>query len=1238
MADLSSLFTLAQSAVVQAGAGTGKTHSLITLCLHLLGGAGRAEPMPPARLWALTFTEKAAAELSARLRQRVDGLAELSPGALGHDAFLLAAREPELCSTCEASGTAMPGAAVWRRARRDLGLAQIGTIHALCSQLLRRNAAAAGLDPSFVLLDEMEARKLARESCEGAVLDALEGGPLEAAARRVCAELGFSAGGQFSRGLSDELLALLRALGESGRSAQELVEATSGLSEPLALGDDAKARTGLLTAIDALEAARAPMAELCAAFRGELWPAIAGAAPGELRSAGREVRELLRRLGAQGPGSRSEAFKAVRDAAGALLDADAQLRACRLARDVAALAQQALLRYRAGKARSSALDFDDLTRLARDLLAHNPAARRSEKARIGALLVDEFQDTSRAQLELFGWLAEGMDAEGTAPAGSGEAGARSIAPGLFVAVGDRKQSIYEFRGADVAGSQAFARRALLDGAQQYLLRDSRRSRPALVSFGNLLFASVLSQGDRPFDTRFVPGEDDLTAHRPSGSSGPCAELIEVEGGVDDEAQAVSRRLAQLLAPGAPEQVFERDAAAGERGRPVRGGDVAILLRAFSHVEAFRRALLARRIPHLVLKGRSFHEAREVVDLVALLTLALDPDDLLSLAAVLRSPLGPVSDEGLVLLSRGPRRGYDGAPRTARRLDLRALTDPLALASLSPDDAAAASSIARLIAQLQRESDRLGPAALLEAALAESDYVAAAAGGLFGEQAAANVDKLVALARAHELRGGGLRSFLERMRALDDGDGTEPPAPVVEERDPHAVRILTVHAAKGLEFPVVFLPECAQQQRGPSEGLLIDHDLGLALKVRGADGERRWGPHGARVLQRKKDREQAQSRRLLYVAATRARDLLIFSSREPGKSETWRSFLGTVFALPEARELGRVIPAGGLIAPPRSVLRAPVSSVEELAQPAALPEDELRAAARAAIRRVNSRPAAAPLGTIIAPVTQLADAMACPRRYQLLHEAGLEERPGAHELPAALHDPDGDGSVRPASERGTLAHRLLELVALDLPDAPARRAALTALLTAEAEDPRAHEPLLASCTAFLGSPLAQRMARAESQHLRLHREHPFALHLAPAAADLPGPALVVRGQLDALLLDDGVATVIDYKHAHKRGPERYADQLDSYALAAHSLLGGSVPVRTGLVFLRSPGTPFVERPPATEVELARTRARLLAAARAIALGRRGGAWAKVPPAQCRDLGCGFLARCHPGEVRDQRNPL
>jgi ATP-dependent exoDNAse (exonuclease V) beta subunit len=994
------------SIVLQAGAGTGKTHSLVELCVELLQGG-----LAPARLCAVTFTEKAAAELKGRLRLRIDALAESDPA--------------------------------FRRIRRDLGLAQVGTIHSLCAQILRRHAAAA---PGFVQLDEEQARRLLRQSCEAAVLRALEAG--SQGARRLCAEMGFRAQGKFASGLSEELAALLSAVGESGP-----------LPAPPPLLDEKAARDALL------------------AFEGE--------------------------------------GKAARAALELLLDADAGARAARLAHDLVELASLAQARYRESKQRANALDFDDLTRLCRDLLARDEGARASERERIGALLVDEFQDTSRAQLELFDLLADKL-----------------------VLVGDRKQSIYEFRGADLAAAQAFASRKLAAGAELRVLKESRRSLPALVELANLLFSGALA--DLPFTE-----DDALSAHR-AATTGPCAEMLDVKGDdVDAEAEMVARRIAALLASG------------------TRGGDVAILLRRTTNLDTFRRALLRQRIPHLVYKGRGFHEAREILDLVALLSAAVDPADALSRAAVLRSPLGPVSDDGLVLLASGG-------------------------AGLAPDDAEAVQRLSQLLDLLEREIDRLGPAGLLELALARTDYVAACAGGLYGEQAAANIDKLLALARAAELRGESVRAFCASLRSRADEEARESEASVVEERDPHAVRILTVHAAKGLEFPVVFVPECATPslRQGRPDRVLVDAELGLAVKVQAADGKaRRWGPHGELLYQRKQARELRQSRRLFYVAVTRARDLVVLSGREAPSQESWRTWIDRVADEAVVRGLLRIV--SDVAAPSRPAQPAP---------PPAAASEELRAL----LRRIE-RPPRAARPTISAPVTQIADASVCPRRYQLLHELRLEERPGAE--PAL---PDPLGAETPATEQGTLAHRLLEL-------APWKAGREELRHLEGGEDP---EVLDAVC-AFLDSPLALRMAAAPAH--RLHKELPFMLRLESDEAEL-----LLRGQIDALLLDDGAATVVDYKLSQARDLERYSAQLDAYALAAHELVQGAVPVRTGIVFLRSRGAPFAERPPA---QPARIRADLLRAAAAVAEGRRSGEWPKIDRTRCEQISCGFIHRCH-----------
>ncbi len=1228
----SGLFALRESAVITAGAGTGKTHSLVTLCLHLLGGVGRPQALPAARLTAITFTEKAAAELTARLRARVERLAEDDEAQAG---------EPELWASARESGTAAPGRAHWQRVRRDLGSAQIGTIHSLCTQILRRNAASAGVAPVFAVLDEVEARALLRESCEAAALAALQDeadSPLRDGAEKLCAELTFRGNGRHARGLTDELMRAVTTQAESGGPL------LSGGSIRAALEADERVRRRLEAAVQELaasvraappkkrtDAAERTLSEALA-FLDQGAPLLHAAAAGEL---GAVWSRLAVFTGSRGKSEIGLALAAVKDSLDELLVADAEVRAARLLEVLSALASDAQRRYRERKRRAGALDFDDLTRLAEEVLARDLRVRRQEKQRVGVLLVDEFQDTSRAQLRLLGWLAEPPDDEGTAPAGSGMAGALPIAPGRFVLVGDRKQSIYEFRGADVASAQAFAARALADGARQHVLRRSRRSRPQLVRFCNALFARALEEGGEPFHTPFTQGEDHLEAHRPEIDSAPCAELLRVSATGPDaaevEARAVARRLAALLAEGAPERVLEADGAS-ERGRPVRGGDVAILLRAFTHVDAYRRALLGRGIPHVVWRGRGFYATREVSDLLALLTLAVDPDDARALATVLRSPFGPVSDEGLLLLARGPRPAEAG-----QGLSIKALRDEVALASLAPDDAQAAREITALIDRVRSSAKLLGPASLLEEALAASDYVAAAAAGLQGEQAAANVDKLLALARAAELRGDSVAELLTRAQALIDEDAREPDAAVVEERDGHAVRLLTVHAAKGLEFPVVFVPECGAAPAQAADGaLLLDPDLGAALRVQGANGEACRGLRGEAIYQRRKERELAQSRRLLYVAATRARELVIFSAREARKGEPWRSWLDELAASPQGPELLRVRGEDELARLPvlqaRALIERDPALAEELGAASNQPFLETSASAEIArALRACTSGRAPSRETVVAPVTQVADAILCPRRYQLLHELGLPE----HAVGRAGEREAQPGSALPATELGTLAHKLLERVPL----AEADPGALKALLREEGADPDSEESrqVLGAVARFLGSPLGMRLKAAKGSEL--YRELPLSLHLT--AEDQGAPELLLRGQIDALLIEPGSALVLDYKHAAAHQSAAYELQLDAYALAVHELVGAALPVRSTLVFLRSPDQIPEARPALNEAGRQAQRGKLLAAAAAIAEGRRSGNFPLVAVDRCRAIACGFLQRCHgradEPEAKERRRP-
>ncbi|MGZ3428874.1 MAG: UvrD-helicase domain-containing protein, partial [Polyangia bacterium] len=406
--------------VVRAGAGTGKTHALVTLYLPLVGGvtAARRRVAPP-RIAVVTFTDKAAGELKERIRARL--------GAIVAEPAALERLEPTLAAAARELGVALPEPAAWAEALASLGAAPIGTFHTFCANLLRRHAARAGLDPEYTLLDEAEVGARATQAAERAILDALTVG--DGDVEELVAQYNFRANGR-ARGLVELLVELRARRAEEGRGAAGL----EGNYEPAAVQrefDAAVARFGeVARGVGALaqelgpKTKSAPLARELAArvatldfTRSDDAAAFVGAA---------------KRLAGAAVGSWKEALKL---AAERLSLARTSRRAVPLAAALARLLAAVDGGYRAHKKRAGVVDFSDLLTMARDLLRDDGAVRASVRARFDAVLGDAFQHTNPVPAELVR-LVGGRHPD--------DDGAR-----LFVG-GDRKQSIYEFRGADVA--------------------------------------------------------------------------------------------------------------------------------------------------------------------------------------------------------------------------------------------------------------------------------------------------------------------------------------------------------------------------------------------------------------------------------------------------------------------------------------------------------------------------------------------------------------------------------------------------------------------------------------------------------------------------------------------------------------------------------------------------------------------------------------------------------------------
>jgi ATP-dependent helicase/nuclease subunit A len=1136
--------------VVRAGAGTGKTHALVTLYLHLVGGvtASRRRHAPP-RIAVVTFTEKAAGELRERIRGRL-GAVVAAPDAVERI-------EPTVAAAARALGVALPDAAAWAESLASLGAAPIGTFHSFCGNLLRRHAARAGLDPEYALLDEAEVTARATQAAERAVLDALTAG--DGDIEELVAQFGFRGAGR-ARGLVELVVYLRERRAEEGRDATGLdgnyvaAEVERDFDAAVArFAELARRLPGLVEEISAKTASAQAARELCARL-----PALDF-------GRGEDVAEVVRAAKKMKVAATAAWKEALLAAHEQLVQAHTSRRAAPLASALARLVAAVDVSYRAHKRRAGVVDFADLLTLARDLLRDDAAVRAAVRNRFDVVLVDEFQDTNPVQAELVRLI--------------GARQADDERARLFV-VGDRKQSIYEFRGADVAVFARAAADLVAGGGAEALLTQSRRSAPAVLALTNALFARALDG--------YEPAKDDLSPFRADPPPPAGAELLTVTPAASAEcrlreARAIARRIAQL------------------RGDGRKLGEIAILLRRFTHLYDYLDALRAAALPYFVVRGRGFFAAQEVRDLAAALSVIDDPDDLLSLVAVLRSPIVGVSDETVARLS------------LAGQLRTRVLLDPMT--DLPPSLARAErDGLERFrgrFRELRSVADRLGPSACAQAIVDDGDLVAVLASTPDGEQRVANLMRLVERAREFEARGGDLRAFANWLRraAAPGGEAQAAEAQVADERD-DVVRVMTVHQAKGLEFPIVFVPACGALERSDHGRIVYDAAEGLGMKLRDEHTPTQWvhSTASTRVGEARKQRQREESLRVFYVAATRAKDLVVFSG-EPVRAHQvcWRAHLDELVADERTRPLLRVVDGDAL---PEA---RPLPRHDEAAPETA---GEARAAAR--LHQIVARPAPRP-GNVTVAVTQLADFQLCPRRYQQFHALGLQEHPSSSRAasPDVMVDVDDVMPSLDPLRRGTLAHRLLERAAFRRDGADV--AAVDRLLASDGYDVK--DPLVAEVRAHVAAFLDTPFARA-LDGVAARRELPFLL-----SVPYDGGVLYLRGQMDLVVLTADGVSVVDYKHARVGDPDDYRFQLDAYALAARQLYPAAPAVRTGLAFLKEADpSPRIAEAPSSAV----FQAELAELGRALSGARAADEWVQRPLATCHRLRCGFIYRCYPTE--------
>ena len=1168
--------------MLSANAGSGKTSVLV----ERLVASVLEDQIAPGKLLALTFTDKAAGELRSRLRTRLASLGE-------------------------------------RTAARDVERAQIGTIHGFCSGVLRAHAVAAGIDPDFTVLPAATTRALRREAFDAALAGFLA--DRDGVTRTHALDLAAAWGPDRLR---SAILDVHDALRSQGQTAPALPSYAPRRTVPEALGE-LRAQTetfaaelrGARSGLKTIETARAALANCF-----------------DLLDVGEPTRAALAalKLTRSAPELKTDACGAWVEAVTRVGEALDDLEASTAHALLDELLQGFAAAYAAAKQARSGLDYDDLELCTRDLLRDDPAVARAYAERFERIMVDEFQDTNRLQLE----IVERLDRQN-----------------VFL-VGDELQSIYGFRHADVTIFREQRTQHAARG-QARVLATNWRSDPGLLATINGAWGAAVHPG-------YVP----LAGGRAAGpAEGPRTELLITSDAWDEP--ELDRRLADELARGMPAgtkpaKLAEARAVARRVRALVDGGqcaepDIVVLTRAATDLHVFERALEREGFATLAGGGRGYWLRQPVQDLTSYLGALVNPRDERALYGALASPLCGLTSDGLAHVAVVARDGRD-AWRAVRSVALAQ--------RLTAADAARLEAFLVRFAVERTVAPRYGLDELIERAVVHSGYDLHVLRLPGGRRRLANVHKLMRLAAEYEaVHGRDVRGLIDHATAEVEADAREGEAPVELGGEP-AIRLMTIHAAKGLEFGVVVLADLGRKARAEAGDLLVDGDrvglrlVRLGVKAGGALAH-------AELVARANRANAEEERRIMHVAFTRAQERLILSGAIPVGAEwpkagttacplSWigpRLDAGLLPRLPGEPALvldrdegyGRIHVAVRLVAPetaPETLgLAAPPPPGAQLGlfagdQPPPSAEEDhaeeadalLAAGLTAALTDAAAGldvPAPLPALTSAPPpvptlsYSSLSDHSRCGYRFYL--ERVLRLAPT--ELPPALLVQAAAG-LDPRA-RGSIAHAALEELDLRAPVVPSaeRLRAMGPRFDAEPTQVEAAE-IAALLERFLAaSPLLHRLRAARSVAV----EAPFVL-------PLPSPdAPLLNGVLDVLAEEqDGGSLVVDYKtdrlgdaDAAEVVAGSYATQQAVYALAV--LASGAAAVEVAYAFLDRPESLVAER--FTRADLPGLWERVLARARPVLEGSF-----PVSPAPHLGLCAGCPGRgglcSHPLELTDR----
>ncbi|MDH5543165.1 MAG: UvrD-helicase domain-containing protein [Nitrospinota bacterium] len=1063
---------------VRASAGTGKTFILVEKFMHILKEKTDDSYTKIENILAITFTDKAAEDMRKRIGDKIyEEVRELEKRERTKE-------EEKLLRHL-------------RTARRLLTKAYISTIHSFCARILRENPLEAGIDPQFEILDAQRTGALQSRSLERFLLDKLRRGDKPVA--ELAYRFGFDSDFAFESSLFSlvlSLLPLMRAAGVDIFSERALL---SEYSEKLddaekMLSEQKKQCASILNGMSAeisTEKQKVIMEMLVSGISALSPSSDIGNEDTRKSVSGMKSAINLNTFKGKKDGNLKALATELKETLELYEMTVVSSLARESARQIAELVGEFYQYMESSVKNRGLLDFDDLQEMTLWLFRRNERILAYYRKMFRNVLVDEFQDVNGLQK---------MIVEQLAPPGEGK---------LFV-VGDVKQAIYGFRGGDLEVFDETERAIVENGGGLFRLNVNRRSNPGLVKFVNSYFGR--------YEKSVFDAGDECVSMMDETEVSPVEYYT-----FSDEESADKRRFseANFIASRINRLVGENKA---------KFSDMAILLRKFTPLPIYEAALSRNGVRYAVHRGTGFYKSQEVADLISILSFIDNPGDIVSWVGAVRSPYCGCSDRTLFTLRR------DGEGKTVE--PYRLFSRDAYLPPLDEGEGEKFSAFAEWVTLLINLKDRMAVSEIIETVLEKSRITGLLGAQNDGLQKVANVLKLIETARMMEQEPGfTLKNFVRHITRLYEQEERESEAVVVSEEE-NAVKIMTVHQSKGLEFGIVFLPDIGSSGKRGGGSAIFHKRKGLAVKY---VEKETLSSHSGIVFESTKEeieeKEKSDAKRLFYVGCTRAKDMLVLSGCPDPKKKRSEALSGLDELMEREPSLFNIV-------------SIPVATMEEIREQRT-PYDVLSAGEEPKNTELGKGgEGVAPMEPaderkeVFVDTRSLASFAKCKREYMLGR---------LYSVPAERSYHGGRGGrkgVYEAMEIGNAIHAILEKLDLEVPQDEMRTEIIK---MAKRELPLASEAELLKVSQKLErlfkTPLFEKIRSGEMEEKG--REVPFT-----ARFGRDGDAFFLKGQVDLLLRrgETGVM-IVDYKYAVRGESETtYRFQVEAYAVAAERVLG------------------------------------------------------------------------------------